>query len=285
MKKSLSSFIITIIGNAILALGVTLFISPTHLIMGGGTGIAFALNHYIGIDISLAVLVINIITFIIGFIFLGKKFAALTIVSTLVYPFFLEISQQIVGLYNPTFDLIINTIFGGIFIGLGIGLVIRQGASTGGMDIPPIILNKKLGIPTSVLIYTFDFIIIMSQAFSTDFQNLLYSLIILCISSITLDRTLMLGSTQTQVVIISPKYTEINHWIHRNINRGTTYLEVTTGLNNERQKAVMCILSKRQLRALNEGIASIDPTAFTIISNVHEVRGRGFTLPNIDLPL
>lgn len=285
MKKSIYNLVATLIGNALLALGVSLFVSPTHLIMGGGTGIAFALNNYFGIDISFAVLVINIIMFIIGLLFLGKKFAMLTIVSTIVYPLFLQISQQLVAFYQPTFDLLISTIFGGLFIGLGIGLVLRQGASTGGMDIPPILLNKKLGIPTSVLIYAFDFVIIMAQAFSTDVQSLLYSLIILFISSVAIDRTLMLGSTQTQVVIITPKYSEINNWIHHHIDRGTTYLEITTGLHNESQKAVMCVLSKRQLHALNEGIASIDPTAFTIISEVHEVKGRGFTLPNIDLPI
>lgn len=285
MKKSLSHLFIVLLGNAMLALGVTVFVSPLNLIMGGGTGIAFALNQYIGLNISVSVLIINIIMFIIGLIFLGKKFAALTIVSTIVYPFFLETFDRLVTYYNPSFDLLISTIFGGVAIGVGIGLVLRVGASTGGMDIPPILLNKKLGIPTSVLIYVFDFIIILSQAFNTDLQSLLYSLVILFISSIALDKTLILGSTQIQVMIISPKYQEINQWIHDHIDRGTTYMEITTGLNNQRQKAVMCVLSKRQLHTLNTAILNIDETAFTIISEVHEVKGRGFSLPKMDISI
>lgn len=285
MKKSLIHLIIVLIGNALLALGVTVFVSPTQLIMGGGTGIAFALHHYFQFDISLSVLIINIIMFIAGLIFLGKKFAMLTIVSTVVYPFFLKLFETIVAFYQPTFDLFLSTIFGGILIGLGIGLVLRQGASTGGMDIPPILLNKWFGIPTSVLIYICDFIVIMCQAFSTDLQSLLYSIIVLFISSVTIDKTLMLGSTQIQVVIITPKYEQINSWIHQNLDRGTTYLEITTGLNKEQQKAIMCVLSKRQLHALNNGILEIDPTAFTVISDVHEVHGRGFSLPKIQSTL
>lgn len=283
MKKSFSYLCIVLLGNALLALGVTVFVSPLNLIMGGGTGIAFALNQYLSINISISVLIINIIMFIIGFIFLGKKFATLTIISTIVYPVFLEVFERMVTYYNPTFDLLISTIFGGVAIGVGIGLVLRVGASTGGMDIPPILLNKKLGIPTSVLIYAFDFVIILSQAFNTDLQSLLYSLVILFISSVAIDKTLILGSTQIQVMIISPKYEEITLWIRDHIDRGTTYIEITTGLNNQRQKAVMCVLSKRQLHTLNSAILNIDESAFTVISEVHEVKGRGFSLPKMDI--
>ena len=140
--------------------------------MGGGTGIAFAMNHYFNIDISLAVLIINVITFICGFIILGKKFAALTIVSTVFYPVFLKVIQQIVDFYQPQFDIFIASIFGGILIGAGIGLVLRVGASTGGMDIPPLIINKFTGIATSVLIYIFDSYHYYDPSFFNRFTNI-----------------------------------------------------------------------------------------------------------------
>lgn len=283
IKNSLINLASVLAGNALLALGVTAFIAPTALIMGGGTGIAFAMNHYFNIDISLAVLIINIITFILGFFILGKKFAALTIVSTIFYPTSLKIIEEIVNFYNPQFDIFTAAVFGGLLIGLGIGLVLRVGASTGGMDIPPLIINKYTGIPTSVLIYVFDFIIIMAQAFSVDLQTLLYSIIILFITTYTINKTMLIGSNQIQVIIISPKYYEISEWIQKDINRGTTFLNITTGLKKQDQKAVMCVLSQRQLHRFNSGIQEIDPTAFTVISQVHEVKGRGFTLPSIDL--
>ena len=283
LKSSLINLTSVLIGNMLLALGVTLFIAPTDLVMGGGTGIAFAMNHYFNIDISLAVLIINVITFICGFIILGKKFAALTIVSTVFYPVFLKVIQQIVDFYQPQFDIFIASIFGGILIGAGIGLVLRVGASTGGMDIPPLIINKFTGIATSVLIYIFDFIIIMTQAFSIDLQTLLYSIIVLMVSTFTINKMMLIGSNQIQVIIISPLYQEISTWIQQNINRGTTFLNITTGRKKEEQKAVMCVLSQRQLHRLNQGIQTIDETAFTVISQVHEVKGRGFSLPSIDL--
>ena len=281
MKKSIYRLIILLIGNALLALGVSAFITQTDLIMGGGTGIGLALHHFFGIDMSLAVLIINIAMFLLGFICLGKQFAMLTIVSTIVYPFFLKCFEMILEIYPQNFDIFTSSIFGAVFIGLGIGLVLKEGASTGGMDIPPIILNKKLGIPTSVLIYMFDFIIILSQAFSIDLQTLLYSFIVLFVSTVTIDKTMTLGSTQTQVFIISPKYLEINEWILNHMDRGTTFVEITTGLKRTEQKAVLCILSKRELHTLSQGIQEIDKNAFTIISDVHEVHGRGFSLPKI----
>lgn len=279
MKKSLISLLIVMIGNVLLAIGVSLFVAPTNFIMGGGTGIAFALNRAFNIDISVSVLILNVVLFCLGLIFLGKKFAALTIVSTIFYPVALKIVETIATTHNQGFDMFISSIFGGIFIGLGIGLVLRQGASTGGMDIPPVILNKKLGIPTSQLIYAFDFVIIIAQMYSISLEDFLYSIVILLISTYTIDKTLMMGSTQTQVVIITPDYDKINDWILANLDRGTTLIEITTGYKNHGQKAVMCVLSKRELRILNNGVLAIDPTAFIIISDVHEVRGRGFSLP------
>lgn len=283
MKNNIINLLALIIGNATLAIGVTFFVSPTNLIMGGGTGIAFSLNHFTGIDISLAVLIINITMFILGVICMGKKFAALTIVSTVIYPLFLEVFGLIFSHYNPQFDIMISSIFGGVFIGAGIGLVLRQGASTGGMDIPPIILNKYLKIPTPVLVYCFDFVIILSQAFSISLQDLCYSMMLLFISSVTMSKVMILGSRQLQVLIISPEYEKINQWILGHISRGTTFVEITTGFKEEKQKAVLCVLSKQQLHALNKGILNIDSTAFTIISEVNEVHGRGFSLPQIQL--
>lgn len=283
IKDSIINLIHVLSGNILLALGVTLFIAPTTLIMGGGTGIAFAIEHFFGIDISLSVLIINIITFILGFYFLGKKFAALTIVSTIFYPAALKIIEEIVNYYNPQFDLFICAIFGGLLIGCGVGLVLRVGASTGGMDIPPLIVNKYTGIPTSTLIYVFDFFILIAQAFSIDLQSLLYSFIVLFLTAYSIDKTMMLGSNQIQVIIISPEYNQISEWIQENIKRGTTFLNITTGLKREDQKAVMCVLSQRQLHQFNNGIHTIDPTAFVIISHVHEVKGRGFSLPKVDL--
>ncbi len=276
-KFSIKEVIIVLIGNILLALGVTLFIAPSDLVMGGGTGIAFAIQHFMHIDISVTVSIINAITFVLGFLILGKKFATLTIISSIFYPIFLKIIQTYILQFHLQFDIMIAAIFGGLIIGTGVGLVLRVGASTGGMDIPPLILSKYTGLKPTIFIYMIDFIIILTQSFSISIQSLLYSFILLYISTYTINKTMMIGSNEIQVTIISPQYQKINTWIHENIHRGTTLLNITTGLKNDEQKAVMCVLSKRELSNLNKGITQIDPSSFTIISNVHEVKGKGFS--------
>ena len=133
--------------------------------------------------------------------------------------------------------------------------------------LPPLILSKYTGLKPTIFIYMIDFIIILTQSFSISIQSLLYSFILLYISTYTINKMMMIGSNEIQVIIISPQYQKINTWIHENIHRGTTLLNITTGLKNDEQKAVMCVLSKRELSNLNKGITQIDPSSFTIISS------------------
>ena len=154
---------IVIGGNIIYACGVAFFILPGGLITGGTTGIALFIQHLFGVPISTFVLCFNAVMFFLGLLVLGRKFAATTILSTFVYPIALEMIQRLSNGFVITTDPVLCTVFGGLCIGVAIGIVIRTGASTGGMDIPPLVINKKLGIPVSVTMYVFDFSILMSQ--------------------------------------------------------------------------------------------------------------------------
>ena len=152
-----------LLGNFLLALGVCAFVVPYDLIMGGGTGLGLLFHQWLGVDISLVVALINGIMFVVGWIFLGKKFAATTLLSSVVYPLFLDILEMVPVLQNLTDDRMLATIFAGILVGAGVGIVLKMGASTGGMDIPPLVLNKKAGIPVSVGMYCFDTAILLLQ--------------------------------------------------------------------------------------------------------------------------
>ena len=136
-------------GNTAYAMAVTMFILPNGLITGGTTGLALFFYHQFGLPIQAFVTVFNVAMFLVGAWVLGKRFALTTIISTFYYPFILSVFQGIPALGQMTRDNLLAVIFAGLLIGGGIGVVIRAGASTGGMDIPPLVLNKKMGLSVS----------------------------------------------------------------------------------------------------------------------------------------
>ena len=285
MKKRVYETIMIIIGNLILAFGLCAFVTPVGLISGGASGIGIAVKSISGINISYTVYVINFIMFVIGFIFLGKKFAFGTLLSTFLYPTFIALFERIPQLANITNDILLSALYGGLCIGLGLGLVLRVGASTGGMDIPPLLVNKKTGISVAWLINIFDCGILLLQVIfcPITIEAVLYGITVVIITTIVVDKVIILGETKIQVLVISPKWQEIRKIIFDDINRGCTLLNVTTGYYQDKQLAVMAVVSKRELHLLNDMILEIDPTAFIISNETHSVKGRGFTLPSVEL--
>lgn len=285
MKKRIYETIIIIIGNFILALGICAFITPVGLITGGASGIGIAIKSLTGVNISYTVYAINIVMFAIGYFYFGKKFAIGTLLSTFLYPTFLAVLEKTPQLANITSDALLSTLYAGLCIGLGLGLVLRVGASTGGMDIPPLIVNKKTGISVAWLINIFDCGILLLQVIfcPISIEQVLYGITAVIITTIVMDKVIMLGETKVQVTIISPKWQEIRKVVFDDINRGCTLLNITTGYYQKNQFAVMAVVSKRELHLLNGMILDIDPTAFIISNETHSVKGRGFTLPPVDL--
>lgn len=268
-----------LLGNLLYSFAIAFFILPSGLITGGTTGIALFVNYMTGLEISVFVLIFNIVMFIVGLIILGKTFALSTVLSSIAYPFMLSFAQWLNRLTGDlTHDLILCTIFGGLLIGIGIGIVIRAGASTGGMDIPPLVLNKKFGISVSVSLYVFDFTILILQMFFSNRGQILYGILLVCIYTFALEKVLIMGKSKTQVEIISEKYKEINELIITRFDRGTTIYKANGGYTGNEAHAVLTIINKRELFAIQEAVMKLDPAAFIIISQVNEVKGRGFTL-------
>lgn len=279
LKKQLRNLFLILLGNTVYALGIVLFVLPQHLITGGTTGLALSMDHFFGVPISIFVFCFNLIMFILGALILGKAFALTTLISTFYYPFILGILQGIPALAAGfTQDEMLATIFAGLMIGFGIGVVIRAGASTGGMDIPPLILNKKFGLPVSVMLYGFDCTILLLQMLFSNREQILYGILLVLIYTVVLDKILTFGTAQTQVKIISPEYKRINEAIIQKLDRGSTLFHVTTGYLEKEQKMVLTVISNRELAALKEIVADIDPNAFIAISQIYETRGRGFSL-------
>ena len=277
-KKFLSSLIFVIIGNFIYALTVKLFLIPCGLVVGGTTGIALTINSLFSISISGFVFIFNMVMLAVGFLFLGKQFALTTVASSILYPAFLEVLNIFIGDYVISSDIMLCTIFSGLGIGLSLGMVIRSGSSTGGMDIPPLILNKKFRIPVSVSLYVFDVLIILSQAFFRPIENILYGILLTVIYTMMLNKVMIIGASKMQIKVISKKSEEIRLAIISRIDRGVTILDGTGGYTGNDTPVLISIVSNREMNKVEKLVHSIDPESFMIISSVNEVRGRGFSI-------
>lgn len=276
--KRLQNLFLILLGNTIYCLAVVMFILPNDLITGGTTGLGLFFDHYFHIPLEYFVGIFNVTMFLLGAFILGLPFALTTLLSTFYYPIILGVLKEIPSLQNMTTDPMLSSVLGGIMIGFGIGIVIRAGASTGGMDIPPLILNKKFRIPVSVTLYILDFVVLILQMLYTDKERVLYGVFMILTYTLVLDRVLFVGKSQVQVKIISKEYATINQMIQEKLDRGSTLLHMETGYLHEDSFAILTIISNREVNKLNELVLSIDPKAFLIISQVNEVHGHGFTL-------
>ena len=276
--RKILTLLLVIFGNVVYALTVKLFLIPAGLVTGGTTGIALAIQHYTNLPISGFVLGFNILMLILGFFVLGKQFAFTTIVSTFVYPIALEGFNQLLGDVVLTNDIWLCTAFSGLGIGAALGIVIRAGASTGGMDIPPLVLNHFFRIPVSVSLYVFDFLILLLQAVYNPPEKLLYGIVLVLIYTIVLDKLMLMGTTKTEVRIVSEYHEEIRKAILSQIDRGVTLLSATGGYLGVPTELIFSVISNRELPRLEQLIHDIDPDSFMVVNRVSEVRGRGFSM-------
>lgn len=277
-KKNLWTIIGVLAGNLILAFTVSAFMVPHGIIMGGATGMGLTISHYFPIDLSLIIFIVNAILFVLGAVVLGKKFALTTIISTFVYPTFLSVVRQIPGVADMTDNIMLATIYGGALLGLGIGLIVRVGASTGGTDILALVFNKWFHIPVAALLYVVDFTVLGMQVFFSNSEQILYGILALILTTIVLNRVMLMGQSQIQLFIITEIYEEVKEKMLKEIDAGVTMVHIETGYGKKQQQGVLCVIPKRKLYSVKELVQMVDPKAFITITQINEVRGRGFTL-------
>ncbi len=278
MNWSVRSIAAIFLGNVLYALTVKVFLLPANLVSGGATGIALAANHLTGVSVSGFLFLVNMSMLILGLIVLGKAFVATTLASTFLIPAALEVFDRLLGDFVLTDDILLCTLFAGLGVGVSLGIVIRTGASTGGMDIPPLILYKCFRVPVSVSLYAFDVCILLLQAPFQEAENILYGIVFVLLSAIALDKTMMIGTTQTEVKIMSGKSEEIREAILKQLDRGVTLLNAEGGYLHDKSQMIFSVISNRELFKLEKIVHGIDPASFMVVTRVSEVRGRGFTM-------
>ncbi|HIU63492.1 MAG TPA: YitT family protein [Candidatus Avacidaminococcus intestinavium] len=278
VKISISEILVILAANLLYAAGVVFFIIPAELITGGTTGLALAINHYSGFSVASSVFIFNALMFVAGFLVLGKKFAFTTLISSIFFPIALGLLQTTFGHLVLTTDLLLCTVFASLAIGISIAMVIRVGASTGGLSIPPLIFHKYWRIPVSLTLYVIDCLVLGAQIFFSPTDKILYGIILVILYSLILDKLLMFGTGKIQLEVISKQTNEIKEMIIEKFDRGVTLLHGQTGYANAKTDLLLSVISQHELVKMEKLIRQIDPEAFVIISHVTEVQGRGFSL-------
>lgn len=284
-EKGFMTFVCLIVGNLLLAFLVAAFIMPFGIVMGGTTGIGIVLGDlFPSLDVALVVLALNMVLLLVGLAVLGKKFFLTTVTSSLMYPVALCVIERIPGIDCLTDDPVLAAIFAGCLMGIALGLVMRVGSSTGGMDVVALVLHRWTHLPLATLVYVTDFVVMGSQAFLSNSEQVLLGLLVLVLETILLDKAMLVGKAQVQLFVVSGKYEEIRRALILQAKVGVTMIKMETGFKGNEAFGVLCVVHRREVYDVTELICSIDPEAFITIAQINEVRGNGFTSEKIPLP-
>lgn len=278
MKEKLKFILSILLGNTLLAFSVCAFVVPNNIMLGGSNGIALFLQHFIPVRLSIIAAVVNIVLFLLGLLFMGWKFAATSLLSTVVYPVILALFETLplAQLFNE--NIVISALACSVLFGLGIGMVIRVGGSTGGMDIPPCILQKYKGIPVGTSVLFFDTLVVLMQVIVKGTDGLLLSILVVAVMSFTINQTVLSGEKKIQIIIISPEVQRIRQEILERINCGVTMLEIEGGYEGQKQQAILSVVYSSKYKEIRDAALKYDKNAFIVASDVTNVNGQGYTL-------
>ncbi|MBQ7330331.1 MAG: YitT family protein [Oscillospiraceae bacterium] len=269
---------ILLAGNLLLAFLINTFVIPSNIIVGGATGIGIVLSKFLPLDTATIVLIFNVLVLALGAVVLGKKFFVSTVASSLLYPIFLGIMQRIPALSLTTENPLLFVLMGGGLLGVALGMIMRIGTSTGGADALSQMLHKWTHMPVSVCLWMIDGAIMLSQAMLATTDQIIYGIIFLMVESLVLDKVMLLGQSQIQILAISDKYEEIRRSLLNELSVGVTMLQVETGCLGKQQQSILCVIPPRKLHEATQMILAIDPDVFMTVTKIKEVRGQGFTL-------
>lgn len=278
LSDHLKTWAAILVGNALLAFLVSAFVVPHGFIMAGTTGIGIVVSGLLPVDMSLVVLILNVILLLFGLLALGKRFFVTTVASSLLYPMFLALMQRIPGIETLTSDPLLAALYGGVLLGVALGLVMRVGSSTGGTDVISLVMQKWFHWPLSICVWIVDITVLSAQLPFSNMEEVLYGIVILVLETLVLDQVMILGQSQVQVMVISQQYEAVRKKLLTDLQAGVTMMYIETGHVGEQQKGVLCIIPPRKVFDAKEMIYDIDPEAFLTITRIQEVRGRGFSI-------
>lgn len=273
--KRLKESLYVTLGAFILAISVNLIFLPNQIVAGGASGLSIVLNELFGWNVALTLYAINIPLLILCFLLLGKDVGLKTIYGSLINPFFIAITGSLPPLTNNIF---LATLYGGVLTGIGLGLVFRGNASTGGSAIISQIVNKYFKISLGVSVFVVDGFVIATALFVFTKDTVLFSLISLFIIGRVIDRVQVGVLRSKNLFIISDKYEAIHQIFIKELDKGVTLLPIEGGYTQKQGKIIMTVIPEKEFMAIKEAILAIDETAFFVALDASEVNGRGFSV-------
>ncbi|HAS79916.1 MAG TPA: hypothetical protein DCR90_03295 [Fusobacteriaceae bacterium] len=280
-KTLIIDYFVINLGLIIAAIGISLFIVPAKIVSGGVTGIATILFYTFNLSVGTSMLLINIPLFLVGVKTFGKEYGAKTLFGIIMLSFYIDLFIKFVGIDNVIdftkgSNFLLAPLFGGILLGIGLGLVLKFGGSTGGTDIIAQIVNKITKIPMGYCMMINDTIIIVSGIAFFGIEKGLYAIIAMFTTNVVINKIFEGAGYTKMVYIISDEYELIRNIILKDIKKGGTAISAKGLYTDKNKSMIMTVLKNKEIRDLQALIKRADPNAFVIISEVHQVLGEGF---------
>ena len=277
VKKNLWAILVITFASAIYALGFVWCFAPNDIAFGGITGVAQIINHFIPVfPVGMTVIVLNIPLFILGWRFIGGRLLVLSLYAMFISSVFIDILTPLYD-WQPM-EPLLACIFGGLLMGLSLGFVFQQGATTGGTDLIARLLKLKISwLPMGKLLMATDLVIIVATAIAFgSVYSALYGVVALYIAGIVMDRMLYGLDSAKVAYIISDRFREIAGALVNDLDRGVTILQGQGAYSGAEKKVLMCAFKQRQIVSIKRMVKELDPAAFIIVCDAHEVLGDGF---------
>jgi uncharacterized membrane-anchored protein YitT (DUF2179 family) len=278
LRKVILRTIAITIGAILMATGLEIFLVPNHVIDGGITGISIMLAHIIGWKLGIFIFILNLPFVYMGYKQLGKTFAFSTVYGIIVLSIFVSFFHPI-----PAFtdDILLATVFGGMILGMGVGIVIRNGGALDGTEILALVITKKVPFSVGQIIMFINIFILGAAGFVFSWDRAMYSLLAYVIASKAIDSVVAGLEESKSVWIISDEAEEIGNAINARLGRGVTYIKGQGAFTGDSKKVIFSIITRLEESKLTTIVEDIDPTAFLAIADISEVRGGRFKKKDI----
>ena len=266
-----------IFGCALMGLAYALFLIPHHFVPGGVSGIAMIVNYFSKLPVGLTIMVLNMPIFLLGLKTMGKKYVLNSLAGMVVSSVFIDLFHEVLKVPSATDNAVLASIYGGVLLGVGLGIVFRGRASTGGSDIIGMILSKYTGMSLGYGIMITDFVVISAAGFALhSLEAPLYGYIVLFLSTKVIDMILEGWNYSKLVLITSNRTQEISDYILHSLDRSGTALRSRSLYLNREGEIIMTVIHRKQLADLRAFVKKTDPEAFVVINDTYDVLGKGF---------
>lgn len=278
LMEKIRPYLMIALGTALTAAAFGLIVLPQGMAAGGITGLSVLLGRVLPLPVSAIVFVLNAGLFLLGWACVGRDFAFKTLLVSLLFPVLLELFQHLDILAELSADPLLSSLLAGGMLGFGTGLVLLGNGSCGGFDILGVVLNKKLGVPVSLVMFLCDGAVLIAQALKLGILNTVYGVLVILVSSFTINRVLTNGKEEGQMLIFSQRYEEIRRALLDDQDVGLTFLNGETGYMRRPIKVIVTVMPHSKIENVKKAVYGVDPTAFLLLNSTRYVGGKGYTI-------